>query len=52
MTASQPNSNTNSDFEIRDFFLAPWGLSSEELPMHILWSGEFERLEIHTPKNI
>lgn len=33
-------------FEVKDVFLAPWGLAAEERPMHIMWEGEIESIKI------
>lgn len=35
-----------TNFEIQDSFVAPWGLANEERPMHILWVGDIEEIEI------
>jgi len=37
---------------IEDSFLAPWGLASEELPMHILWSGSTDSIEVTYPDQL
>lgn len=39
-------------FRINDSFVAPWGLANEELPMHLIWSGEFDKLSITYPSNL
>lgn len=52
MGTYQPASKTETNFELRDCFLAPWGLSSEELPMHVLWSGDFGKVEIDIPNEL
>jgi hypothetical protein len=49
MASSPSNAEVNSEFEVKDCFLAPWGLSTEELPMHVLWSGEPEEMSIDLP---
>ena len=33
-------------FEIEDSFVAPWGLANEERPMHLLWKGDIDEVEI------
>lgn len=52
MPSPQSNKKESPELEIRDSFLAPWGLSGEELPMHILWSGSTERIEINLPAEL
>jgi len=52
MASVPSNTETNSEFEIKDSFLAPWGLSTEELPMHILWSGPTEEILIKIPSEV
>ena len=42
MTKTQEEAN----FEIEDSFVAPWGLANEERPMHLLWEGDIEEVEI------
>lgn len=52
MASVPSNSEVESDFEIKDSFLAPWGLSTEELPMHVLWSGPTEEISITLPPEL
>lgn len=52
MASLPSNTGKNSEFEIRDLFLAPWGLSKEELPMHILWSGPTQEISITLPPEL
>lgn len=33
-------------FELDDSFVAPWGLAGEERPMHLLWDGPIEAVEL------
>lgn len=42
----------NSTFRIKDSFLAPWGLATEELPMHLLWEGEIDMIDIRFPQEL
>lgn len=42
MTESQEK----TAFEIEDSFVAPWGLANEERPMHLLWEGDIDKVEI------
>lgn len=44
-------SNTKSDldgeeFRLTDSFVAPWGLAHEERPLHYLWEGSVNRIQI------
>ena len=39
-------SDSQPHFEIDDSFVAPWGLANEERPMHLLWDGDVEQVEI------
>jgi len=41
----------NSPVCITDSFIAPWGLANEELPMHLIWKGEFDEICVRYPKN-
>lgn len=43
---SMSRSKDLAGFEVKDIFLAPWGLASEERPMHIMWEGKIESIEI------
>lgn len=52
MASIPPDQRENSEFKIKDTFLAPWGLSSEELPMHVLWAGETEEIRIRVPEEV
>lgn len=47
-----PDEELRSDLVIEDSFLAPWGLSTEELPMHVLWSGKVDRISIKLPEEL
>ena len=41
------NSASNGEeFSLEDFFVAPWGLANEERPLHLLWKGEIQVLEL------
>lgn len=42
----------NFRLEIQDSFVAPWGLSNEKLPLHILWEGNPDKLEITLPDQV
>lgn len=37
-------------FSVDDFFIASWGLAHEERPMHALWSGDVDAIELHVPE--
>lgn len=37
------------EFEVSDFFVAPWGLANEQRPLHIRWEGEVEAVTIALP---
>lgn len=52
MASSSSRTGKNAGFEVRDSFLAPWGLSTEELPMHLLWSGTTEEVSITLPSEL
>lgn len=52
MSPATPSRGKDSGFDIKDSFLAPWGLSGEELPMHFLWSGKAHDISISFPTNI
>jgi hypothetical protein len=39
-------SQEEAKFEIEDSFVAPWGLANEERPMHLLWEGDIDEVEI------
>jgi hypothetical protein len=52
MVSAPSDPKTNPNFELRDSFLAPWGLSSEELPMHVLWSGDVDRIKMEFPSEL
>jgi hypothetical protein len=52
MASTSPGTGRNAEFEIKDSFLAPWGLSTEELPMHLLWSGTIEEVSIMLPSEL
>ncbi|GCF14615.1 hypothetical protein Harman_25500 [Haloarcula mannanilytica] len=42
----------DSEIKIEDSFFAPWGLASEELPMHILWEGKPEKIILNYPEEL
>lgn len=42
---SQP-SESEVAFNLNDSFVAPWGLADEERPMHLLWDGPIEAVEL------
>jgi len=39
-------SNSNSKFNLEDAFVAPWGLANEERPIHYIWDGKIESVQI------
>ncbi|MWG33792.1 hypothetical protein [Halomarina oriensis] len=49
-SSPQPDrENSTSDgeeFALEEFFVAPWGLANEERPLHLLWEGEIQELEL------
>ncbi|WP_336329241.1 hypothetical protein [Haloarcula sp. CGMCC 1.2071] len=42
----------DSEIRIEDSFLAPWGLATEELPMHVLWTGNVDKIVIDYPQEL
>jgi hypothetical protein len=52
MSGARETTTTGNEFYIKDSFLAPWGLASEELPMHLLWRGKFDYVEIRIPEPV
>lgn len=42
----------NVDFELVDAFVAPWGLAHEERPMHLLWNGSIDGVEVTFPEPV
>ncbi|WP_152424765.1 hypothetical protein [Natronococcus jeotgali] len=52
MTGSSPkpdcddSESSEERFSLEEFFVAPWGLANEERPVHLLWDGDIERLEL------
>jgi len=52
MESVPSNSEPNSELGIRDSFLAPWGLATEELPMHVLWSGIAQEITVRVPPEL
>jgi len=39
-------SNSDSKFNLEDAFVAPWGLANEERPLHYIWDGEIQSVQI------
>ncbi|WP_147376702.1 hypothetical protein [Halopiger aswanensis] len=52
MPENSTQEENRSSIEIEDSFLAPWGLASEELPMHILWSGSVSSIKVSYPDQL
>lgn len=52
MASIPSDPGADHEFEIKDFFLAPWGLSTEELPMHVLWSGSIDEIAVQLPTKL
>lgn len=38
--------DSSYEFNLEDAFVAPWGLANEERPIHYIWSGDIERIQI------
>lgn len=34
------------DFNLKETFVAPWGLANEKRPFHFLWSGDIQRINV------
>lgn len=52
MASAPPHSDENRELEIKDSFLAPWGLPKEELPMHVLWRGSTDEISVEIPSEV
>ena len=38
--------NKNSEIDITDYFVAPWGLAKETRPLHVMWEGDPEYIQL------
>lgn len=39
-------SNSATEFNLEDAFVAPWGLANEERPLHYIWDGKVQSVRI------
>lgn len=45
-------SESDNHFDLKDGFVAPWGLANEERPLHYIWDGEIERVQIKLSESL
>lgn len=41
-----------TQFELKDAFVAPWGLAKEERPVHYIWEGDVEKIQLKISADI
>ena len=51
MTGSVSGSES-AVLDLKDRFIAPWGLANEELPMHLIWDGEVDKIIVKYPQDL
>ncbi|MFK5604775.1 hypothetical protein [Haloferax volcanii] len=44
--------NSDSKFNLEDAFVAPWGLANEERPLHYIWDGEVQSIQIQLAEEL